>query len=199
MKGRVLAVSGLFFFSFLGLLWPFTSVDIKPIKEITSDESWIVDKREKQCLDYASNQVLLLKKALNYMSVNQRTSHCQSYQESLRKIIYPEEDSIEFPEHANNTETKLAFSFIVHNQVGLFEVLLHLTFRPYNAYCIYVGNNSLPEIIESISNLVQCYQTMFPESKIFMASHAKPVKWGQYSLLEADLTCMEQLLDLKDQ
>ena len=39
-------------------------------------------------------------------------------------------------------ETKLAFTIVAHDQLGLFEILLHLIFRPYNAYCIYVGSNT---------------------------------------------------------
>ena len=88
---------------------------------------------------------------------------------------------------------------MVHHQVGIFEILLHLTFRPYNAYCIYVGSNSDPNVIASITQLVECYKTLHPDTNIFMAKHTKSVKWGNYSLLEADLICMEQLLALKDQ
>ena len=98
-----------------------------------------------------------------------------------------------------NIDTKLAFSYVTHKQVGLFEILLHLTFRPYNAYCIYVGSNTNPEVISSITKLVQCYKKIYPNSDIFMAENTKTVRWGNYSLLEADLICMEQLLALKHQ
>lgn len=94
---------------------------------------------------------------------------------------------------------KLAFSYVAHHQTGLFEILLHLTFRPYNAYCIYVGSNSRPEVIEAITKIVSCYQKLYPGASIFMAKNTKPVKWGDFSLLEADLECMQQLLELKHQ
>ena len=87
---------------------------------------------------------------------------------------------------------------MVHHQVGLFEILLHLTFRPHNAYCIYVGSNSDPTVIASITQLVDCYKMLHPQTDIFMAENTKFVKWGNFSLLEADLICMEQLLALKD-
>ena len=95
--------------------------------------------------------------------------------------------------------TKLAFLYVVHHQVGIFEILLHLTFRPYNAYCIYAGSNSDPNVIASITQLVECYKTLHPETNIFMSKDTKSVKWGNYSLLEADLICMEQLLSLRNQ
>ena len=97
------------------------------------------------------------------------------------------------------TCSKLAFSYVVHHMTGLFEILLHLTFRPYNAYCIYVGSNSNSQVKEGVRLLVQCYKHMYPEAHIFMAKNVNEVKWGEFSLLEADLKCMEQLLALKHQ
>ena len=117
----------------------------------------------------------------------------------LHEIIYPEKYrmSQNFPFNAmKNVSTPLAFSIIAHHEVGLFEILLHLIFRPYNAYCIYVGSSSEPEMIEAIGNVVQCYQTLYPETPIFMAKSTSVVRWGQFSLLQADLNCMEQLLVL---
>ena len=62
--------------------------------------------------------------------------------------------NIRFPDYAEDTsETKLAFTFVVHHQVGLFEVLLKLMFRPYNAYCIYVGSNTNERISSAIRKL----------------------------------------------
>ena len=103
-----------------------------------------------------------------------------------------------FPSKESIT-TKLAFVYVVHHMVGLFEILLHLTFRPYNAYCIYVGSNTNPMVIESITNLVNCYNKLYPSADIFMAKNTKSVTWGNFSLLLADLICMEQLLALKNQ
>jgi hypothetical protein len=57
--------------------------------------------------------------------------------------------------------SKLAFSFVIHDQIGLFEILLHLTFRPYNAYCIYIGSNAMSDIIETVNCLIECYKTRF--------------------------------------
>ena len=88
----------------------------------------------------------------------------------------------------------------MHDQVGLFEILLNLVFRPYNAYCIYVDNNSNKKSIrESIDKLVGCYKHLYPETDIFMAKNTTKITWGNYSLIEADLKCMEQLLQLKEQ
>ena len=93
----------------------------------------------------------------------------------------------------------LAFTFVVHNQVGLFEILLHMVFRPYHAYCIYVGQNTPKYIRKAMHNLVNCYQQLFPNTLIFLASKVNKIKWGDFSLLQADLQCMEDLLERKSQ
>ena len=80
--------------------------------------------------------------------------------------------------------TKLAFIYVVHQQVSLFEILLHLTFRPYNAYCIYVGSNTKAIIMNTITKLIDCYKEMYPNTSIFMAQGTSEVKWGRFSLLE---------------
>ena len=102
-----------------------------------------------------------------------------------------------FPNYANSedVETKLAFTIVTHDQLGLFEVLLHSIFRPYNAYCIYIGSNTA----EKYRKLVNCYNFLYPRSNVFMAINTTAVEWGRWSVIEADLICMEQLLNLKSQ
>ena len=88
---------------------------------------------------------------------------------------------------------------MTHDQLGLFEILLHLIFRPYNAYCIYVGTNTGRIYKESVEQLVNCYNYLYPETSIFMATDVDEVRWGNWSLIKADLTCMKQLVDLTNQ
>ena len=106
-----------------------------------------------------------------------------------------------FPNYTNSedVETKLAFTIVTHDQLGLFEVLLHSIFRPYNAYCIYIGSNTAENYRRSVDKLVNCYNFLYPGSNVFMAVNTTAVKWGRWSVIEADLICMEQLLNLKSQ
>ena len=92
---------------------------------------------------------------------------------------------------------KLAFSFVIHQQVGLFELLLLTIFRPQHAYCVYVGSNTNIEIKESIEKLIRCYKEIHPETEIFLIKKSESVQWGDYSLLNADLRCFEELLKLE--
>ena len=165
----------------------------------------VVLKKTKDglCVIYNEDEKKNIQKQLTKNYTNMRTSQCETYIDSLYDIIYSGEEGLrENYKHFTSSEdvgTKLAFLYVVHHQVGIFEILLHLTFRPYNAYCIYVGSNSDPNVIASITQLVECYKMLHPETNIFMAKDTKSVKWGNYSLLEADLICMEQLLALNNQ
>ena len=93
----------------------------------------------------------------------------------------------------------MAFTIVTHDQLGLFEILLHSIFRPYNAYCIYVGSNTAEHYRRSVEQLVNCYDVLYPESTVFMAVDTKPVVWANWSVIEADLICMKQLLNLESQ
>ena len=88
---------------------------------------------------------------------------------------------------------------MAHSQLGLLEILIHLIFRPYNAYCIYVGSNTAEFYRKSIEKLVNCYKFLYPDTSIFMAENTTKVHWANWSVIEADLICMEQLLKLKSQ
>ena len=115
----------------------------------------------------------------------------------LMQVIF----SFRFPDFRNASEvkTKLAFTVITHDQLGRFEILLNMIFRPYNAYCIYVGSNTNKIYKQRVEKLVNCYKNQYPESAIFMASNVHDVTWGEWSVIEADLICMKQLLALNSQ
>ena len=96
-------------------------------------------------------------------------------------------------------ETKLAFTIVIHDQLGLFEILLHTIFRPYNHYCIHIDANAAEDYRKSVEKLINCYTILYPDANIFLATNAIAVKWGTWSVVEADLVCMEQLLKLETQ
>ena len=89
----------------------------------------------------------------------------------------------------------MAFSYVVHDNPALFEILLHLTFRPYNSYCIYVDYKTTDDIKTAFQSLIECYQSHFPNTTIFLHPQPAEVIWGDYSLLNADLRCLEALYE----
>lgn len=128
-----------------------------------------------------------------------RTSNCKSYFSSLFSVIYNSKEQINASqlfkhETINNSDlTKVAMSYVIHDYPEMFEILFHLTFKPYNSYCIYIDPKSTKEYQDLIFHILNCYQNNFPETKIIIPQLRNPVNWGGYSLLEADLRCLEEL------
>ena len=136
------------------------------------------------------------KQALSLENSIKRTSNCPTYFESLKSVIFQSDikDPVKFtfaPEES--VQAKLAFSYVLHNFPGQFEILLHLTFRPYNSYCIYLDHKANKTITKAFHNLIDCYKHHFPNTTIFMYPHPSDVYWAHYSLLNADLRCLEGL------
>ena len=136
------------------------------------------------------------KQALSLENSIKRTSNCPTYFESLKSVIFQSDikDPVKFtfpPEES--VQAKLAYSYVVHNFPGQFEILLHLTFRPYNSYCIYLDHKANKTITKAFHNLIDCYKHHFPDTTIFMYPHPAEVYWADYSLLNADLRCLEGL------
>ncbi len=103
---------------------------------------------------------------------------------SYRKLSYDYPDSL----------PPLAFSIIVHNQVGIFETLLHMLYRRQHSICVYIGNNTEPEVRRALTLIVECFRSHFKTDNVFLAQNTTSVFWGDASLLNADLTCLDQLL-----
>ena len=89
---------------------------------------------------------------------------------------------------------------MVHADPGIFEILLHLTFRPYNSYCIYLDAKvDEGDIKTAFEGIVKCYNDHFPNSTIFLHPQPAEIYWGTYSLLNADLRCIEALLERNEE
>ena len=129
------------------------------------------------------------------------SSTCMVVYVSLSTYLWVNDYIFRFPKYrkAEEEKTKLAFSIVAHDQLGLLEILLHLIFRPYHAYCIYIASNVAKIYRKSVRQMINCYKDIYPDTNIFMAVNANAVNWGNWSLFQADLICMKQLLELKSQ
>ncbi|XP_064616263.1 N-acetyllactosaminide beta-1,6-N-acetylglucosaminyl-transferase-like [Liolophura sinensis] len=109
-----------------------------------------------------------------------QTGNCQHFQEVRGYIMKPgslEEKS--FP---------ISFSIIVFKKFYQIERLLRAIYRPQNQYCIHVDLKSDDELKYNLANLTSCFDNVFISSKTIN------VQWGKFSVLEAELICMEDLL-----
>lgn len=81
----------------------------------------------------------------------------------------------------------IAFSILLYKDVEQAERLLRMVYRPQNYYCLHVDRKSNPATFTAISSIAKC----FPN--IILASHRSDVQWGQFTVLEPELTCMKDL------
>lgn len=84
-----------------------------------------------------------------------------------------------------------------HSNLGVLEALLASMFRRHNSYCIYVDNKASDDYVNNVRRLINAYKMKFSEAQIFLAKEPRMnIYWGSNTLLEAPLSCMEQLLEL---
>ena len=69
--------------------------------------------------------------------------------------------------------------------------LLRAIYRPQNFICIHIDAKSRPTFRKAIETMVRCLDN------VFLSSRSVKVKWGEFSVLEPELICMEDLLKYK--
>ena len=60
-----------------------------------------------------------------------------------------------FPKENTIEGGRLAFSITVHDYPGIFEILLHLIFRPYNFYCIFIDAKTESKVKSAFHELIK--------------------------------------------
>ena len=141
------------------------------------------------------------KTELSIENVWKRSENCLNYFQSLAGIIFPNEtlenqkikiaNYLDPKRYSKPNKEKLAVSFLVHQSPGLFEILFHLMFRPQNVYCIVIDPKVHKSLRRTFRAMLKCYRESFPESKILIANVNFPIEYYGYSILNADLTCLE--------
>ena len=130
--------------------------------------------------------------------VLKRSENCHNYFESLASTIFTisSNQSLNISRYYlksnSNSSSKLAISYLIHSNPGLFEILFHLMFRPQNSYCIAIDHKSSLEEQKCFNSVIKCYQEKFPNTKIFIIQD-DPIYYKGYSILDADLNCLEIL------
>lgn len=135
-----------------------------------------------------------MRKTQKYMEMHQKKvksihdyekmlENCQKFKNDRQYILSPlTKEEEEFP---------IAYSILVYKDIEMIERLFRAIYRPQNFYCFHVDRTSSWDFHVIIHSLVSC----FPNA--FVASRLVDVQWGTYTVLEADLICMEDLLKKK--
>ncbi|XP_041363211.1 beta-1,3-galactosyl-O-glycosyl-glycoprotein beta-1,6-N-acetylglucosaminyltransferase-like [Gigantopelta aegis] len=85
----------------------------------------------------------------------------------------------------------IAFSIMVYKHAEQVERLLRAIYRPYNVYCVHVDKKSPDVFMDAMKSIARCLPN------VFIAPISLDVQWGEYTVLEADLICMDSLLQRK--
>ncbi|NWS34215.1 GCNT3 acetylglucosaminyltransferase, partial [Polioptila caerulea] len=109
------------------------------------------------------------------------TRDCKAFKETRRYI--------EFPLSQEEEEFPIAYSMVIHYKIDMFERLLRSVYAPQNVYCIHVDSKSPAAFHEAVRAIAAC----FPN--VFVASRLESVIYASYSRLQADLNCMQDLLE----
>jgi len=83
----------------------------------------------------------------------------------------------------------LAYSIVVHKDAGQVERLLRAIYRPQNSYCIHIDVKATTNFFLALQNLADCFPNVFVSKK------REDVIYTHFSRLQADLNCMEVLLE----
>ena len=109
--------------------------------------------------------------------------NCQTFLQKRQYItVNLSQEEVEFP---------LGYSIVVYKAINQFERLLRSIYRPQNFYCIHTDAKMTEINKKAISAIANCFNNVFISSKSY------DVKWGEMSVLQADLICMKDLLKYK--
>lgn len=111
------------------------------------------------------------------------TSNCEKFRSDrkyIMKPVSPEEEDF-----------GIAYSLLMYKDAGQVERLLRAIYRPTNYYCIHVDVKSPPIIHQSMRQLASCFDN------VIIARKSSDVAWGFYTVVEPEMTCMEDLWKFK--
>ncbi|KAL4221385.1 hypothetical protein ACF0H5_019643 [Mactra antiquata] len=112
-----------------------------------------------------------------------RTVDCENFRGGRGYVEHPlSQIELNFP---------LAFGLIVYRDVEQIERLIRSIYRPHNFYCIHIDSKLQMKEKTALQRVANCLDN------VYIADKSINVTWGEFSVLEAELICMELLLQHK--
>ena len=115
-------------------------------------------------------------------SVLQRSAVCDL---DWPQVLFISQEELNFP---------LAYFIITHTDARSMELMLATIFRPHSSYCIHIDPKSAPIFIRTVQQILDCYKAKYPGSHALVSSQSVSVFWGHFSIVEAELICLKDLL-----
>ena len=131
-------------------------------------------------------------------SIIHRSGDCEAYFHN-----FPVLENLQPQSDQKRQNFPLAFSHLVHHEIGILEAFLAVFFRTTDLHCIYLDKKAGEKTKAALNGLLNCYQKKFFHSekegldRLFIHEGSEAIHWGHSSILKADLECLKQLL-IKD-
>ncbi|XP_029186423.2 beta-1,3-galactosyl-O-glycosyl-glycoprotein beta-1,6-N-acetylglucosaminyltransferase 3-like isoform X2 [Acropora muricata] len=97
-----------------------------------------------------------------------------------------------FPHPALTKEEQqmpIAFSLTVYKGARLLERILQAIYMPNNVYCIHIDSKSTRVFRSAVEAMARCLPN------VFISKESADVVWGHFSVVQAQLNCMTELLE----
>ncbi|KAM3925487.1 beta-1,3-galactosyl-O-glycosyl-glycoprotein beta-1,6-N-acetylglucosaminyltransferase 3-like [Leptodactylus fuscus] len=108
------------------------------------------------------------------------THDCRYFKDFRKYITIPmSKEEEDFP---------IAYSMVIHEKIEMFERLLRAIYAPQNIYCVHVDEKASDQFKAAVRAITSCFDN------VFMASKVVKVVYASWSRVQADINCMEDLL-----
>lgn len=158
----------------------FISKLVRPSYNINCDRIFEADRQEMN-----KAKKILRKdpyKLLNDTNFIFEKKYCNSFKKYRKYDLYNNVSKLE-------REFPLAFIILTYKEVDQFERLLNRIYRPQNIYCIHVDAKSHLSFKKAIQSIVDCFDN------VFIATKLETIVYASYSRLQADINCIEDLVN----
>lgn len=85
----------------------------------------------------------------------------------------------------------IAYSILLYKDVEQVERLLRALYAPQNLFCLHVDLDASFEVHKAVQGIADCFDN------VFVVSRKEYIVYGGFTRLQADLNCMEDLLNNK--
>ena len=116
------------------------------------------------------------------LDILRMTSNCSQVAQYFENNLYVTKLERSFP---------VAYNFLVYNSSQQILRLLRYLYRPTNFYCIHPDKKSSPTFMLIFQNIATCLDN------VIIPNQLKDVRWGEPSIIDAQMTCLEDLVRLR--
>ena len=111
------------------------------------------------------------------------SSMCQNYKKTRgydKLLTISEQIEIDYP---------ISYAILTYQHAEQIDRLLRLIWRPQNHYCFHIDSKSTDSFKQAIKSISNCFDN------VFITNKSENIYWGSFSILQAELNCMQDLLN----